>query len=258
MTDISTTDQNSSIMNDSSQSENEEPKRKKGRPFGSKDSYKRKVRKRRKQLTKSMKKALAIARVHNKTTALAQTEHTLELKTKMTDVMEMIHKASPSSKYSAEVKLHCVFMFLGCQKTSQVSKWTGIPICTIRSWTQTDWWQAAYARAKEERNEDLDYQLTEDVMLGSDMIRDRLLNGEEVVFANGTRTKKGASLRDVTNATQISLNMRSLLRGQPTSITDRTDKGAVSELKDLLRQVAREEQKGNIIDVTPLVEKDDN
>ena len=139
------------------------------------------------------------------------------------DLSEMYH---PSSKYTAEEKFQAVMAYITTGNSKQAQKYCIVPANTIRYWkANASWWPEAVAYAKQQKQEELDAKLTKIIDLAVDQVEDRLINGDEVLTKNGIERKK-MSGKDAATTGAILFDKRQLIRGDPTS---RTEKVSVDE-----------------------------
>jgi len=131
------------------------------------------------------------------------------------------------------------FVILG--NTVKVSKYTGIPGRTIRSWTGQDWWKELVREVRKAKQDELDSKLTKIIMTASDKLEDRVLNGDTLVV-QGDLTQVPLKAMDIAKVLGILYDKRALLRGDPTSRTETTKDSAsiMRELQEKFADMAKE------------------
>jgi hypothetical protein len=91
---------------------------------------------------------------------------------------------------------------------------------TIRKWMQADWWKSALTLIRKQKQGHLDAKLTQIMDLCTNEMVDRLIHGE-AVLDKGEIKRKPVSLRDATITAAVTYDKRALLRGDPTSRSER-------------------------------------
>jgi len=149
---------------------------------------------------------------------------------------------SPLAKYTAEEKLAAVLAYVMTGSVRGVVRLTGFKQQVISDWkNNSSWWPDAYAKVKKQKQEEIDGSLTSIVHPSAGAIMDRILNGDEVIDKNGDLVRRAMSGKDVAWIFGITFDKRQLLRGDPTSRTEKVDQGAmIEELKDSFSKMARE------------------
>jgi hypothetical protein len=104
-------------------------------------------------------------------------------------------------KYSWEDKLLVASKFQQLGNARLVSELTGVPYQTILDWRKTDWWIELMDELKQIKRSKSGAKLAEIIEVGTDIIMDRLTNGD-IVLNNktGELTRKQVSLRDAAQA----------------------------------------------------------
>ena len=149
---------------------------------------------------------------------------------------------SPQAKYTAEEKLAAVLAYVMTGSVRGVIRLTGFKQQVISDWkNNSSWWPDAYAKVKHDKQEEIDGALTSIVHASSGAIMDRILNGDEVIDKNGDVVRRALSGKDVAWIFGVTFDKRQLLRGDPTSRTEKTDtKSMMDELKNDFAKMARE------------------
>ena len=142
----------------------------------------------------------------------------------------------------------CTFAVTGnSRRTAEITK---ISECTIRAWKQTEWWNEIQANIVKEQDEELDTKLTKLVDKAVEGVNDRLDNGDYVYDAKNEKiVRKPINGKDLAIITAITVDKRQLLRGLPTSRTEK-----VSQDERLLKLAEQFKSFVGARDITPLVE----
>lgn len=139
-----------------------------------------------------------------------------------------------AKKRGTDEKLRAAMAYLITGNSIDAGKVSGIPDRTIREWTEEPWWADLIAEARKAKNDELDAAFTVIMDLAVGEVKDRMVNGDEIVQKDGTKTRKKVSARDATLVAAVLTDKRAILRGEPTRISK-----SISE-KDRLGQLATE------------------
>ena len=117
---------------------------------------------------------------------------------------------------------------------------TPIPASTIRKWKNTtSWWKPVLHEVRKAKQEELDAKLTSIIMEGADKLEDRVRNGNiklnpKTGELNRIPMTSGELSKD---AVGIPYDKRALMRGDPTSRTEKIDPKIM--LEDLAKQFVK-------------------
>lgn len=158
---------------------------------------------------------------------------------------EIVLRASQNiSNYTAEQKLHAVLVYFLNQSRDKTSKICRIPEGTIKHWMQTVWWKEAYQSIKREKNEELDGKISAILDKSIALIAKRLKTGDATVAKDGSIVYKPVAARDIAMISAILFDKRALMRGDPTSRTEKVSTEEVlSNLMDSFKKLAAKSQK---------------
>lgn len=146
--------------------------------------------------------------------------------------------AGRKDTYSEKEKLNAVCVFAMCGNSRRTAEITKIPEATIRTWKQTEWWNEINHRIVLEQDEELASNLSKTMDKALEQINDRLENGNYIYNAKLDKlVRKPADAKELAAVTAMSLDKRQLLRGQPTSRTERVSQD--ERLKGLANQFAQ-------------------
>ena len=158
------------------------------------------------------------------------------------------------SQWSLEKKEEACYLYnIQWGSYTKVHQLTGVPVATLRNWSKTQWWADMTKEIRTRHNNRMDGKFTHRIDKLADEILDRLENGDEHVTPKGTVVRKKVSLRDCSDALQKLMQQRYLMRGEPTS---RTEKREVQILEDKIaeyakarkeEQAAKAEDKENVV-----------
>ena len=110
----------------------------------------------------------------------------------------------------------------GVTSPAELERLTHVPASTIQSWRGQDWWIELSEKVHTTIDQDLVSKQTEIVETALEEIQDRLQNGDAVVNKRtGEITRKPVSMRDATIVANTMTDKRQLLRGKPTSRSEK-------------------------------------
>jgi len=156
---------------------------------------------------------------------------------------------NPKAKYPPEVKIQAATCFMLTGTLAGASRMTGLKTETIWDWkTNSEWWEPVLTKVKKDKQEELDALLTKTIHNAVGDLVERLTDGEEVVVKgkDGTyqKIKKAVSARDLTSAIGTLYDKRTMLRGDPTSITRReTSVDLLNTLREEFTKMAKQAAK---------------
>lgn len=100
----------------------------------------------------------------------------------------------------------------------------GIPARTIQEWAHSEWWPALVAEARALKQEELDASLTNIITKCAQRLTERLDSDEGV---------SKAGIQQIATTLAISMDKRALMRGDPTSRTERvSSEERLTKLRD--------------------------
>tara|TARA_R110002020_G_scaffold2465_2_gene11548 strand:- start:531 stop:1178 length:648 start_codon:yes stop_codon:yes gene_type:complete len=117
---------------------------------------------------------------------------------------------------------------------------TAIPASTIRKWKNTtSWWKPVLHEVRKAKQEELDAKLTSIIMEGAEKLEDRVRNGNiklnpKTGELNRIPMTSGELAKD---AVGIPYDKRALMRGDPTSRTEKVDPKTM--LEELAKQFVK-------------------
>lgn len=153
--------------------------------------------------------------------------------------LEMEDTRSP---YSAEDKMAVVMAYLitggNSSKAAELSAVHEMKPATIRQWkSRAGWWDKAEQHAKALLQTDLDYAYTRMLHRTEKEIFDRVENGDTVLDKTGQPIRKPLGGKDLMYIHGIIHDKRAMLRGEPTSRTEKVNPmEVVQELANLLQK----------------------
>jgi len=152
----------------------------------------------------------------------------------------------PRAKIAPEFKVHAVACYFLTGTVEATAKMTGISHQTIADWkNHAQWWTPVFSKIKKEKNDELDSNLTGLLHDSTKELKDRLERGDTFFDGrSGEFKRKPIIARDLAAIVNILYDKRTMLRGDPTSITARQDpRKLLEELRGEFREMAREEAK---------------
>lgn len=140
--------------------------------------------------------------------------------------------------WSQQKKIEVVTTDLALGNAAMVEGVTGVPRGTIRQWRMQDWYKELVADIRNEEDCELDVKLSKVIDKSLDAVLDRVEHGDFVFNSKtGKFDRKPVHMRDALNAVTQVFDKRNLLRGKPTS---RTEKHNVSDsLANLAAEFAK-------------------
>lgn len=112
---------------------------------------------------------------------------------------------------------------------------TGVPRQTIRIWKMQQWWKDLEKEILQDEEQELDAKLSKIIDKSLDAVTERIQNGEFILDSRtGTIKRVPVRLRDVHKVAIDLVDKRNLIRGKPTSITERIS------TEDVIRKLAEE------------------
>lgn len=153
--------------------------------------------------------------------------------------------------WSDRKKIEVVTSYLALGKAPMVEAVTGVPSQTIRIWKMQSWWKDLVREIQMSEDQELDGKLTKIIDKSIDVINDRLEHGEFILDSRSGKVKRvPVKLRDTHRVTSDLLDKRNVLRGKPTSITERVS------TEDVLKKLAQQFQEFTKFQKTRLIESD--
>ncbi len=159
----------------------------------------------------------------------------------------------PRAKIAPELKIHAAACFFLTGTVKGAARITGLRHQTISEWkNRAQWWTPVLSKIEKDKNDELDAELTKLLHLTSAEILDRIKDGDsyvtsEYVTIEGCDSKKRVDVlkkkpmsgRDLGALLNTIYDKRTMLRGDPTSITQRKDQSKLlEELKTSMRELA--------------------
>lgn len=145
--------------------------------------------------------------------------------------------------YDAERKITAVVTYFVTGSMQAAADSVGVQASTIRKWKQTaPWWNDAVREVKRAKQEQLDSKLTNLIEKSMSELRDRLMNGDEVITAKGKRYRRKISARDLSAITGMLYDKRCSIRKDPLSeiITKNEEQDTLDKLKKDFEKLSRE------------------
>jgi len=150
-----------------------------------------------------------------------------------------------NTKYTPEERIMAATYYAVTGSSIQASEkcaqtGTPIPASTIRKWKNTtSWWKPVLHEVRKAKQDQLDAKLTSIIMEGADKLEDRVRNGNiklnpKTGELNRIPMTSGELAKD---AVGIPYDKRALMRGDPTSRTEKIDPKLM--LEDLAKQFVK-------------------
>lgn len=145
----------------------------------------------------------------------------------------LVKKGMEKGIYPEEKRIEAVTLYAATGNFVTVSELSGVPVPTLKSWRNSEWFQNLLKEIRTENNEKLDAKFTEIVESSLEQLSDRVKNGDYVVTKRGELVRKPISAKDLSLVAAINVDKRQLLRGEPTSRSESVDKPENEALKRL-------------------------
>ena len=149
----------------------------------------------------------------------------------------------PRAIYSAEQKIQAAGAYLVTGTCKASAKICGISHQTISSWkNKSEWWPSVISKLKKDKQDELDAIMTGLIETLSVAMADRIDNGDEYFDSRtGSLYRRKMSGKDVVTSLAILYDKRAMLRGDPTSITQKISSGdQMKLLKDEFTKIAKD------------------
>ena len=117
----------------------------------------------------------------------------------------------------------------------------------MADWSHADWWIELETKLKTSASRSLEARFTHLIHKTLEIVEDRLKRGDPRIRPDGSIARQGVSGKDAALIQCQLFDKRALLRGDPTSRTERT-----STAKDRLKGLARDMER---LAATPVVGK---
>ncbi len=146
-----------------------------------------------------------------------------------------------SKQYPDAKKIEVVTTYLALGKAPLVEAVTGVPRQTIRQWKMQPWWKDLVDEIQTEDDSELDGKLSRIIDRSLDAVVDRIDNGDFILDSrSGTVKRVPVKLRDVHKVSTELIDKRNLIRGKPTSITQKvTVEDMMGKLADEFKKWAK-------------------
>lgn len=120
-----------------------------------------------------------------------------------------------------KVKLQAVELTLAGKTSRETSMLLKVPFRTIATWRGQDWFKDMQREIQEDDGHELDSKITKILHNSLEAVQDRLTNGEHIRDdKTGKVVRVPVKIRDATNAFNILMDKRQLIRKMPTKIAD--------------------------------------
>lgn len=121
---------------------------------------------------------------------------------------------------------------------------------TIRYWAKQEWWLEEMLRADKADGNELKATFTRIAKRASELLEDRLENGDDVVTKDGTVVKKNIAGRDLAIISAVAADKRKQELDQPDRVTIQSSTERLAQLMEEFMKFAKAKQiKGEILDV---------
>lgn len=139
----------------------------------------------------------------------------------------------------AKVTAACIYAVTG--SLQEAENHTKITVPQLRSMMSEVWWDDTVKQVRKEENDQITAKMTKIVDSSLGQIEDRLTNGDWVLDKKtGEKSRLPVKMRDIAAHIGVLTDKRQLLRGEATSITERTSQeDLLKTLGDKFEKFAR-------------------
>jgi hypothetical protein len=158
-----------------------------------------------------------------------------------------------NSWYPEETKIEAATLWAATRNIKTVCELTDITPHTLNKWRGEPWFQNVVARCVKDKNDELDQAITEIMHKATQMLQDRLENGNvQVNYRTGQQFTVPLNSRDLVMTMGILFDKRQLIRGEATSRTESTTSAQrLEELKTAFLQFSEAtEVEGEVVQLT--------
>lgn len=163
----------------------------------------------------------------------------------------------PRAKYPPEIKIQAATCYMLTGTLTGAARMCGLRKETIWDWkNNSQWWDGVLTKIKKDKQDELDATITKLIHDSVGVLAERLVSGDEVLVKdNGGEYRsmlRKVSARDVTSAIATLYDKRTMLRGDPTSITRKETSADVlntlrAEFAGVAKRAAAEELDKKVI-----------
>ena len=154
--------------------------------------------------------------------------------------------------YTDAKKIEVVTSYLALGKAPMVEALTGVPRQTIRQWKCQPWWKDLEHEIRQEDDYELDAKTSKVIDRTLDVVMDRLENGDFILDSrSGSIKRVPVKMKDAHRVTVDMIDKRNLIRGKPTSITQKVAvEDVMANLANQFKEWAQQIKGTKVIDVT--------
>ncbi len=143
-----------------------------------------------------------------------------------------------SSQYTDVQRREVLSHYAVLGNVLRVSEITGIPDSTISTWkSKSTWWVAELERIREQKQDEIDANLSRIIQKSTEALETRIEQGDEVITKDGETRLKAITGRDLATITGIIFDKRQIMRNLPTSIRTESTDTRLTALADKVRQL---------------------
>lgn len=125
--------------------------------------------------------------------------------------------------HSDAKKIEVVTTYLALGTAPATEALTGVPRSTIRQWKMQPWWKDLEDEIRGEEDNELDSKLSRSIDKALTVVADRLENGDFILDSrSGSIKRVPVKMKDAHKVAVDIIDKRNLIRGKPTSITQKT------------------------------------
>jgi hypothetical protein len=156
--------------------------------------------------------------------------------------------------YPEEMRIKAVTIYAATGNFATTADLCKVPEHTVRYWRKQEWFQVLLMEIREENNEAIDAKFTDIVESAIEQISDRVKNGDFRISKKGEVVRVPVGVRDLSLVAAINIDKRQLLRGLPTSRTEKIEGPNVDKLAVLAEafEALANKTRPRVIEVTTI------
>ena len=151
--------------------------------------------------------------------------------------MSSIATTSSGSQYTDEQRQQAIANYIVTGNITKTAELVNIPRRTINQWKLSEWWDAAVAKMRLEKHDELDANLSNIIHSATEALSERIASGDAYIDKEGEVRLKPMSGRDLATVTGIIFDKRQIMRNLPTSIKAESTDARLNSLAEKVREL---------------------
>lgn len=120
---------------------------------------------------------------------------------------------------SVEQRYQVASLFVAFGNMAEVERQTGVPYQTLMNWKKSQWFIDLVEELKSQRYDQLDSRLASIVSKATEIVKERLEDGDVKVLRDGTTVTVPVDAKTATTILQSTFNQMQVVNNRPTSIS---------------------------------------